>query len=127
MTLHLLPVMRESGEDCRIINVSSMGHTRGDVDPSDFQAEKKFDSGQMYYNSKLFQVRFKVLSMSAFLFFFPIFLLETCPFVGPGMPLFWTSGDVSSGFQSQSGQPYSNFERRTMSGSLSVLYSKFRF
>ena len=23
------------------------------------------------------------------------------------MPLFWTSGDVSSGFQSQSGQPYS--------------------
>ena len=28
-------------------------------------------------------------------------------FVGPLIPLFWTSGDVSSGFQSQSGQPYS--------------------
>ena len=28
-------------------------------------------------------------------------------FVGPLMPLFWTSGDVFSGFQSQSGQPYS--------------------
>ena len=27
-------------------------------------------------------------------------------FVGPLIPLFWTSGDVSSGFQSQSGQPY---------------------
>ena len=26
--------------------------------------------------------------------------------VGPLTPLFWTSGDVSSGFQSQSGQPY---------------------
>ena len=25
------------------------------------------------------------------------------PFVGPLIPLFWTSGDVSSGFQSQSG------------------------
>ena len=27
--------------------------------------------------------------------------------MGPLIPLFWTSGDVSSGFQSQSGQPYS--------------------
>ena len=30
-------------------------------------------------------------------------LLVTCPFVGPLIPLFWTSGGVSSGFQSQSG------------------------
>ena len=29
--------------------------------------------------------------------------MDTCPFVGPLIPLFWTSGDVSSGFQSQSG------------------------
>ena len=28
--------------------------------------------------------------------------------MGPLIPLFWTSGDVSSGFQSQSGQPYSH-------------------
>ena len=41
-----------------------MGHTRGDIDPTDFQAEKKFDGGQMYYNSKLFQVRFQFLSVS---------------------------------------------------------------
>ena len=27
--------------------------------------------------------------------------------MGPLIRLFWTSGDVSSGFQSQSGQPYS--------------------
>ena len=26
--------------------------------------------------------------------------------MGPLIPLFWTSGDVSSGFQSQSGQRY---------------------
>ena len=36
------------------------------------------------------------------------FLLDTCPFLGPLIPLFRTSGDVSSGFQSQSGQPYSH-------------------
>ena len=41
--------------------------------------------------------------------FFLKFLLDTCPFLGPLIPLFRTSGDVSSGFQSQSGQPYSNF------------------
>ena len=44
----------------------------------------------------------------SFVFFFK-FLLDTCPFLGPLIPLFQTSGDVSSGFQSQSGQPYSNF------------------
>ena len=38
-----------------------------------------------------------------FFLFFLKFLLDTCPFVGPLIPLFWTSGDVSSGFQSQSG------------------------
>ena len=27
-------------------------------------------------------------------------------FLGPLIPLFWTSGDISSGFKSQSGQPY---------------------
>ena len=31
------------------------------------------------------------------------FLADTCPFLGPLVPLFWISGDVSSGFQSQSG------------------------
>ena len=38
-------------------------------------------------------------------FFFLKFLSDTytCPFLGPLVPLFWISGDVSSGFQSQSG------------------------
>ena len=35
--------------------------------------------------------------------FFKKFLADTCPFLGPLVPLFWISGDVSSGFQSQSG------------------------
>ena len=34
------------------------------------------------------------------------FLVDTCPFMGPLLPLFWISGDVSSGLQSQSGWPY---------------------
>ena len=38
--------------------------------------------------------------------FFKNFLENISPFVGPLIPLFWTSGDVSSGFQSQNGQPY---------------------
>ena len=37
-----------------------------------------------------------------FFFFFKV-LADTCPFLGPLVPLFWISGDVSSGFQSQSG------------------------
>ena len=31
-----------------------------------------------------------------------------CPILGPLEPLFWISGDVSSGFQSQSRLPYSH-------------------
>ena len=38
-----------------------------------------------------------------FFYFFKKFLADTCPFLGPLVPLFWISGDVSSGFQSQSG------------------------
>ena len=29
-----------------------------------------------------------------------------CPILGSLVPLFWISGDISSGFQSQSGLPY---------------------
>ena len=39
--------------------------------------------------------------------FLKIFWKIQVLFVRPLMPLFWTSGDVSSGFQSQSGQSYS--------------------
>ena len=39
--------------------------------------------------------------------FFKIFLGDTCPFMGPLISQFWTSGDVSSGLQSH-GQRYSH-------------------
>ena len=39
------------------------------------------------------------------------FLADTRPFMGSLISLFWTSGDVSCEFQSQSGQPYLNFGR----------------
>ena len=35
--------------------------------------------------------------------FFEIFGGHTCPFLGPLVPLFWISGNISSGFQIQSG------------------------
>ena len=45
----------------------------------------------------------KYLPKTRFLFFLLKFLADTCPFWGPLVPLFWISGDVFSGFQSQSG------------------------
>ena len=57
LILHLLPVMRESGADCRIVSVSSMGHVRGKFDLSNIQAQKKYENDLFYSDSKLFQVR----------------------------------------------------------------------
>ena len=60
-------------------------------------------------NSLLITVFSKLLITNALLnrwidfFFFQSFLVDTCPFLGPLVPLFWISGDISSGFQSQSG------------------------
>ena len=42
--------------------------------------------------------------------FFKKILENVSPFCGATDTQFWTSGDVSSGFQSQSGQPYSCFD-----------------
>ena len=38
--------------------------------------------------------------------YFLKFLFYTYPFLGPLIGLFWTSGDISSGFQGQNGQSY---------------------
>ena len=38
-----------------------------------------------------------------FFFFFFLILLDTCPFLGPVIPLFRTFGDVSSGFKARVG------------------------
>ena len=48
-------------------------------------------------------------SRQFFFFFLLNFWRTRVLFVGPLIPLFWTSGDVSSGFQSQSGQRYPSF------------------
>ena len=40
--------------------------------------------------------------------------LDFLKFLGPLIPLFWTSGDVSAGFQSQRGQPYSHLAEAYM-------------
>ena len=42
--------------------------------------------------------------------------------MGPLIPLFWTSGDVSSGFQSQNGQPYSSLAEAYVSIMLTVCF-----
>ena len=41
-----------------------------------------------------------------FIYFFKIFCRTQVLFVGPLIPLFWTSGDVCPGFQSQGGFPH---------------------
>ena len=41
--------------------------------------------------------------------FFLKFLADTCPFLGPLVPLFWISGDISFGIQSQSGFCFIHF------------------
>ena len=50
--------MRQSGDDCRIVSVSSMGHSRGSFDLTNIQGQKKFDGSLFYGHSKLFQVRY---------------------------------------------------------------------
>ena len=35
-------------------------------------------------------------------------MVDKCPFIGELIPLVRTSGDVSSGFLTQTGQPYSH-------------------
>ena len=50
------------------------------------------------------------------IFFLKVFGGHTCPFLGPMEPLFWISGDVSSGVQSQSGFCLIRFLQRSTSG-----------
>ena len=54
---------------------------------------------------------FPFLDPKSFISVYFLFLKKkvvTCPLMGQLILLFWTSGDVSSEFQNQSGQPYSN-------------------
>ena len=57
MTLYLIPVMRQTDEECRIINVSSLMSKYGKFDLQNIQGRRNFNAATMYGNSKLFQVR----------------------------------------------------------------------
>ncbi|XP_060069619.1 dehydrogenase/reductase SDR family member on chromosome X-like [Ylistrum balloti] len=56
----LLPVMKTSGADCRIVLVSSLAHEYTHFDPTDIEGKKysepKYDTGEIYGRSKLYQV-----------------------------------------------------------------------
>ncbi|XP_033740276.1 WW domain-containing oxidoreductase-like [Pecten maximus] len=57
---HLLPLMKASGPDCRIILVSSIGHLFAHFDPVDVELKKYSEpeckSDKLYQNSKLCQI-----------------------------------------------------------------------
>ena len=57
---------------------------------------------------RLFFPKYFLTSHYIYVFFQNNFWRTRVLFMGPMIPLFWTSGDVSSGFQSQNGQPYSH-------------------
>ena len=65
----------------------------------------------------LFKIAFKpnenVIDSKKYKFFKKKFGGHKSFFVGPLIPLFWTSGDVSSGFQSQSGSFIRTWQRST--------------
>ncbi|XP_060069518.1 dehydrogenase/reductase SDR family member on chromosome X-like [Ylistrum balloti] len=56
----LLPVMKASGTDCRIVLVSSIAHEHARFDPNDIEGKKysepKYDATALYCRSKLYQV-----------------------------------------------------------------------
>ncbi|XP_046560457.1 retinol dehydrogenase 14-like [Haliotis rubra] len=56
---HLLPIMKNSGEDCRIVFTSSLAHkfARFDLDKAQAQNPSDFDKLRYYGNSKLYQIQ----------------------------------------------------------------------
>eukprot|EP00002_Diphylleia_rotans_P015702 TRINITY_DN3043_c0_g1_i1.p1 TRINITY_DN3043_c0_g1~~TRINITY_DN3043_c0_g1_i1.p1 ORF type:complete len:332 (+),score=84.12 TRINITY_DN3043_c0_g1_i1:50-1045(+) len=60
LTHLLIPVMRQTKAECRIINVSSVAHFYGILNLSDLSMKKKWNGGLQYGNSKLHQVLFSV-------------------------------------------------------------------
>lgn len=56
LTLYLLPIMRRSGEDVRIINITDEVHTSGKLDLENMQGNRSYDRTGFYANSKLYQI-----------------------------------------------------------------------
>lgn len=57
IALELLSLMNKSGDDIRIVQVSSVAHTFGKLDFDNIQGNKNYSRILMYGNSKLYQVR----------------------------------------------------------------------
>ena len=64
VVMKLLPVMYQSGPDCRVVLVSSVAHNWATFDLDKIQArqynEANFDRAEYYYKSKLYQVRWSL-------------------------------------------------------------------
>lgn len=57
LTLHLIPLLKASGPNPRIINVSSSGHKMAEgVNLDNIQGQKSYTQMKFYGNSKLFQI-----------------------------------------------------------------------
>lgn len=57
LTNLLLDLLKQSAPS-RIVNVSSLAHTRGQINVADLNSEQKYDSGDAYSQSKLANVLF---------------------------------------------------------------------
>lgn len=57
LTNLLLPLLKESAPS-RIVNVSSIAHTRGTINTTDLNSERSYDAGDAYSQSKLANVLF---------------------------------------------------------------------
>ncbi|OWF44719.1 dehydrogenase/reductase SDR family member on chromosome X-like [Mizuhopecten yessoensis] len=60
MVSHLLPVMKSSGPDCRIVLLSSLAHRSAHFDAADIEGKKysepKYDSTEIYGRSKVYMI-----------------------------------------------------------------------
>ena len=64
MTLHLLPLLRQSAPNSRIVNVSSTLHTSGVFNLENINGEQSYDRIKFYGNSKLYQVIYKLYTIN---------------------------------------------------------------
>lgn len=56
LTLHLLPLIKQSGPNCRIVNIASKAHFLSEVNLDNIQSQKHFTATKCYGNSKLYQI-----------------------------------------------------------------------
>jgi len=56
LTVYLLPTLRRSGDDVRIINITDEAHSNGKIDLENMQGNKSYDRTGFYANSKLYQI-----------------------------------------------------------------------